>query len=203
MSWKVFLIVFKCCLNQSICNCVCIGKFIVFVLKYLAMYLYPSLTSTISGIAFSPNKPRMTSSVSASTLFNVGRFSYHTFVNLWSPSEIIHSSTAVQWWWLVLLGVQGSSVLLYFYSIGPSNTIGHKLWFPNCGRLGRRNTWGFLNFEATEISNRKGENPALSHSKLILGLRLLLELENHWTWFNLRTHMFMYFLPWDIILPTL
>ena len=32
------------------------------------------------------------------------------------------------------------------------------------------------------------ENPALSHPKLILGWKLLLELETHWIWVNLRTH---------------
>ena len=130
---------------------------------------------------------------------NVGRFSYHTLVDLWSSSEIIHSSTTVQWWWLVLVGVQGSSVLLQFYSIGPSNTIGHKLWLPNCVRLGGRNTWGFLNFEATGISKAILEKEKTLHFHTPMGWRLLLELETHWTWVNLRTHMFTHFFPWDII----
>ena len=92
--------------------------------------------------------------------------------------------------------MQGSSVLLYVYSIGPSNTIGHKLWLPNYVRLGGWNTWGFLNSEATGISKAILGNEKTLH---VLRWRLLLELETHWTWVNLRTHMFMYFLPWILV----
>jgi len=52
---------------------------------------------------------------------------------------------------VVLVGVQGSSVLLYVYEIEPSEMIGHKLWFPNGVRLEGQNTWGFLNFEVKGI----------------------------------------------------
>ena len=73
--------------------------------------------------------------------------------------------------------MHGSSVLLYIYSIGPSNTIGHKLWFPNCVRLGGRNTLGFPNFEATRISKAILEKEkTLYFHTLSLGWRLLLEL---------------------------
>ena len=62
------------------------------------------------------------------------------------------------------VGVQGSSVLLYLYSIGPSNPIGHKLWLPSYVRIGGWNTWGFPNFEATEISKAILENEETLHS---------------------------------------
>ena len=43
---------------------------------------------------------------------------------------------------VVLVGVQGSLVLQYVYSIGPSEMIGHKLWVLNSVRLGGQNIWG-------------------------------------------------------------
>jgi len=59
-----------------------------------------------------------------------------------------------------LVGVQGSSVLLYVYSLGSNNTIGHQLWFPNCVRLGGGNTWNVPNFKATGISKATEAFPA-------------------------------------------
>ena len=77
--------------------------------------------------------------------FNVGRFSYHTLVTVTFDLQVkvfTHQPPSNDGgWFLVVYRVLQFSYI--FYSVGPSNTIGYKLWLLNCVRLGGRNTWGF------------------------------------------------------------